>query len=100
MPVGTHVTLAGASIGRADITLEPQDAALHVIDIAISAAARGRGIGGAIIGALTDAAADLGVSRCTLSVLAGNVPARRFYERQGFLPVGGDVHLQMVKALR
>lgn len=73
---------------------------LHLIDIGISAAARGDGIGTAVIGSLAGAAAMLGASRLSLCVLRGNVRARRLYQRLGFVAGAGDSHIAMIKELR
>ncbi|TWE16696.1 L-amino acid N-acyltransferase YncA [Kitasatospora atroaurantiaca] len=52
--------------------------------LAVSPAARGRGIGRALVEAACDAARAEGIRRMTLRVLAHNAPARRLYERCGF----------------
>ena len=48
---------------------------------------------------LLDAAAAMGLVGCTLSVLASNLPARRLYERLGFVATGDDVRLHMAMSL-
>ncbi len=48
---------------------------------------RGRGVGGALLDALVDAARDAGSVALSLSVEPDN-PARRLYERLGFHRVG------------
>ncbi len=74
--------------------------ALHLVDIILMAAARGHGLGTAVIGGLECAAATLGAGRLTLSVLRTNVGARRLYQRLGFVAARGDGHIPMVKELR
>ncbi|MGB6175887.1 MAG: GNAT family N-acetyltransferase, partial [Methylocella sp.] len=74
----------GAPIGRI-VTARTPDALL-IVDIALVAAWRGRGIGASLVyGVLIDArAAGLPVR---LSVSANNGPALRFYLRLGFKPI-------------
>jgi ribosomal protein S18 acetylase RimI-like enzyme len=50
---------------------------------------RGRGIGGSLIAELTRALAAAGYSRVSLSVEPDN-PARRIYERAGFVRIADD----------
>lgn len=59
---------------------------LHVLDIALLPAHRGRGIGGECLRRLIDEAAAGGRS-VSIHVETGN-PARRLYERLGFQPQG------------
>jgi ribosomal protein S18 acetylase RimI-like enzyme len=89
----------GISVGRVIVALTPDGKTLHLLDIAITATARNRGIGTAMIGALADAAMGIGVVHMTLAVLASNLSARRLYERLGFVVTGGDTHLLMEKPL-
>ena len=57
---------------------------------------RGRGIGGRLLSLLHDAARRQGIKQISLSVNAGN-PARRLYERHGYVPApGGDAELMVV----
>lgn len=67
---------------------EPDTGILHAIHVAPEAV--GRGVGRAL---MADALANLaagGWSRAVLWVLAGNVRARRFYERAGWTPDGAE----------
>ena len=57
--------------------------------IAVAAGARGRRIGTQLLEALVDLARDSGHRAVSLSVEPDN-PARRLYERTGFLRVGND----------
>ena len=77
------VEQAGEAIGR--LYLVELEDRLHVIDISLVRAARGQGIGAAII---TDvlAAAEAAGKRVSIHVEQGN-PARRLYERLGFRPL-------------
>jgi len=50
----------------------------------VAAAARGRGVGQALVEAVCAAARARGARRMTLRVLGHNAPARRLYERCGF----------------
>lgn len=71
----------------------------HIIDIALLPADCGRGFGTEIIGALEASARKRDVGALTLSVLASNLAAHRFYLRQGFgeiEPVGA-AYIAMTK---
>jgi ribosomal protein S18 acetylase RimI-like enzyme len=57
------------------------------ITIAIRAAHRGRGLGGALLDAVLTQARERGLRAVSLSVEDGN-RARRLYERAGFVVVG------------
>ena len=93
------VTQDGTAIGR--LLLHCAGESWHVIDIALLPAACGRGIGTRIIEALEARARQRHVIALTLSVLATNAAARRFYLRQGFAEVGqaGASHIAMRKDL-
>jgi ribosomal protein S18 acetylase RimI-like enzyme len=69
----------------------------HIIDIALKPADCGRGLGSEIIDALAASARQRGVGALTLSVLTGNLAARRFYLRHGFTETGqaGAAHIAM-----
>lgn len=89
------VTKSGRAIGR--LLLHCAGQPWHIIDIALLPAACGRGLGAEIIDALEAGARQHGVGALTLSVLATNEAARRFYLRQGFAEVGaaGAAHIAM-----
>ncbi len=67
---------------------------LNVHDLAVVEDHRGQGIGGRLLEATEAMAREMGCTRVTLEVLPDN-PARKLYERQGFLKKS-DV---MVKSL-
>ena len=73
----------GAPIGRLYLHEGSDD--VRVMDIALLPEARGHGIGAALLRSVIDAAAASG-RRVSVHVELGN-PARRLYERLGFLPV-------------
>ncbi len=54
----------------------------------VDPAARGRGVGGALVDAVTDWARGAGYARVLLDVADGNLAAVRFYEGKGFRPTG------------
>ena len=69
--------------------------AVHVLDLAVLPALRGRGIGSAV---LDDVVGD---RAARVEVESLNAPARRFYERLGFALAGDDgVTVTMRRAAR
>lgn len=60
----------------------------EVLDIAVSPAARGCGIGKTLLGALLDGAKQRGAAACYLEVRESNAPAIGLYTGFGFRPVG------------
>lgn len=54
--------------------------------ICVAGAARGRGVGTALLGAVYDEAAARGYRSIRLDVIDSNARARALYEREGFLP--------------
>ena len=60
----------------------------HVTDLAVAAELRGQGVGGALLTALMQYAANLGVQYLTLEVRRSNRVAQRLYASAGFQPVG------------
>jgi ribosomal protein S18 acetylase RimI-like enzyme len=80
----------GAVAGYAYARVEPRDwnalldryGALH--DIFVDEAARGRGVGGALLDATLDALRALGAPRVVLSTMWGNQAAQRLFEKAGF----------------
>lgn len=66
--------------------------------IAIVPQLRGRGLGGRLLAALADEARRTGFHRISLSVSQGN-PARRLYERHGYIPASGHDAELMVALL-
>ena len=93
------VAESGSAIGR--LLLHCASQPWHIIDIALLLADCGRGLGAEIIAAVVARARERGVSALTLSVLASNVAARRFYLREGFSETGkaGAAHIAMRKEL-
>ncbi|UGQ48215.1 GNAT family N-acetyltransferase [Massilia endophytica] len=62
----------------------------RIVDIALLPAARGRGHGAALLGALQAKARAAGAA-LALSVRRDNPAARRLYDSLGFVPAGGDM---------
>jgi ribosomal-protein-alanine N-acetyltransferase len=60
---------------------------VHLLEIAVAPAMRGRGVGDALVHALCDRADRAGARLVTLEVRAGNAAARRLYDRHGFTVV-------------
>jgi ribosomal-protein-alanine N-acetyltransferase len=61
---------------------------IHINNLAIRPALRGRGIGTALLHHVLAEAKTLGARRATLEVRASNAGARRLYERLGFYVAG------------
>jgi ribosomal protein S18 acetylase RimI-like enzyme len=68
------------------------------LSIAVIGNARARGVGTGLLGALVDRARADGFDALSLSVEPDN-PARRLYERHGFVHVGGEAAWTMRAAL-
>lgn len=82
------IELDGAPVGR--LLVDRSTDTTTLVDVALLPAARGRGLGGALLTALCAEGRPV-----TLRVLADN-PARRLYARLGFEPVGeAPPYLQM-----
>lgn len=64
----------------------------HIEWLAVSPAARGMGLGTRLLNWACELAVDRGCNTITLAVMNGN-PARRLYERQGFLAVEDSASL-------
>jgi ribosomal protein S18 acetylase RimI-like enzyme len=118
-PDAEHLVIehAGAAVGRLTVAVvasppageqtspaivehvRKADRTLHLVDIAILSAARGRGIGTDALECLERAAQAIGARRIALSVLQSNDRARSLYERLGFVATAGGAHLHMTKRL-
>jgi len=61
---------------------------LSVNGVAVSKAARGRGVGSILLTAVTDEATRRGARKITLHVHGTNTVARRLYERHGYVVEG------------
>lgn len=89
------ITHEGGPVGR--LYLDEAGADDRIVDISLLPACRGQGTGTAVLVQVLAAAARRGRG-VTLNVLAGNIGARRLYERLGFVPQGdqtGPLHLPM-----
>ncbi len=66
-------------------------AVVHLMAMWVHPSARGTGAGDALVSAVVGWAHEVGAERVRLHVVTDNVPARRLYERHGFVPSGrGD----------
>jgi ribosomal protein S18 acetylase RimI-like enzyme len=82
-PVGVAIGFVGYSTFRARPLLN-----LH--DLAVLPAARGAGVGRALLDAVAVRARALGCCKVTLEVREDNATARRLYERAGFVDSAPD----------
>jgi ribosomal protein S18 acetylase RimI-like enzyme len=78
------IEVDGEPAGRLYVHRGPGE--IRIMDIALAPAFRGRGIGTALLGDLMEEAAASG-SALSIHVEVNN-PARRLYERLGFVPAG------------
>lgn len=91
---------AGRPIGRLYLYRDPQEA--HVIDIALLAAVRGRGIGSALLRQVQQSALRDGLGSVMLHVEQRNAAARRLYERLGFAveaDIGGHLRMRWIAVM-
>ena len=78
--------LDGRAVGAAGLYVE--DEVADLIGMWVRPQARGRSVGALLVQAVLDRAAVLGCGRVRLEVVDGNAPARRLYERMGFVATG------------
>lgn len=78
-----------ASIVLAVLSRSARTNSLVLDGICVDRAARGLGVGTALLDAASDYARTVGARSVQLSVVDGNPRARALYERQGFRPVDG-----------
>ena len=81
--------LDGQSVGAAGLYVEEGLVVTgDLIGMWVRPRARGRSVGALLVQAVLDRAAALGCDRVRLDVVDGNAPARRLYERMGFVATG------------
>jgi RimJ/RimL family protein N-acetyltransferase len=105
--VATFVAVAGERhLGTATGLWQDRQEPAELVGIWVEPRARRRGLGGALVEAVCEWAADGGASSIELEVRIGNVPARSFYQRCGFVDAGlppiiprCDLRLQRALAL-
>ncbi len=78
------IELDGTPIGR--IVVDRPGTEVHIVDQAVVPAMRNRGIGTAVMRALTDEAAEAGLP-VRLKVASSNDPSMQLYLRLGFVPI-------------
>ena len=98
LPLVTDVDgeLAGLTWGR--IEPEQPDTA-HVYQVWVAPEARGRGAGQMLLDTVIAWAKGQSVGSVELSVTCGDTPARRLYERAGFVPFGAAEPIRPGSAL-
>jgi ribosomal protein S18 acetylase RimI-like enzyme len=84
--------LAGMALGTQALADDgagpPIPGRCHIAAVFVNPAYWGQGIGGRVIDALLDEAAERGYTTAQLWTAAGNDRALRLYERRGFAPTG------------
>ena len=70
---------------------------VHTHRVAVKAGMRGHGLGQRLFEEVRKAAVDEGGREMTLFMSPSNEPARRFYERLGFRPLGGSELREMMR---
>lgn len=81
----------GALVGYGGVAVLA-DGDTHLMNLAVVAKRRGSGLGRLLLGALLEAATELGGQRVTLEVRAGNTSAIALYESAGMRSVGVRPH--------
>jgi ribosomal protein S18 acetylase RimI-like enzyme len=81
---------AGAVVGFTYVGPSPEAGAAELYAIHVDPDRQGGGIGRALMVSALASLATLGAARAVLWVLAGNAPARRFYERGGWRGDGAE----------
>jgi ribosomal protein S18 acetylase RimI-like enzyme len=93
----------GDPVGRMTVSVHREDGGFtaRIVDIAVLASARGRGIGTRAISRLETAAREMGVDQLALSALLTNDQAIRLYNKLGFIAIAevDGLHISMVKRL-
>ena len=82
---------AGAVVGAASLRFELWNRRAVVEHLYVDRPARGQGVGGRLLRALRSRAIELGARSLFVETQNVNVPAVRFYERNGFTLVGLDI---------
>ncbi|MET9019801.1 GNAT family N-acetyltransferase [Actinopolymorpha sp. NPDC004070] len=85
---GGPVGMSGAFVEHPAPGADGQGVTVELVSMWVSPAARGRGVGAHLVAAVVEWAARTGAARVHLWVTDGNDPARRLYERCGFVPTG------------
>ena len=84
------VDAAGAIRGHIDLRARPERTAAHrcLLGMGVHRDARGQGLGARLLDTALSWAGEQGLDWLDLEVLSGNRPARRLYERSGFVRTG------------
>src|SRR5579885_3319557 len=82
VPANFVASLGGDPVGMVSAA-GPDAGEVELISLWVAPAARGSGVGDALVGAVVEHARRLGVGRVALSVRASNGPALALYERNG-----------------
>jgi GNAT superfamily N-acetyltransferase len=80
----------GLATGLEEISDGSREPRFVLVGMFVEPAARGRGIGGALVEAVTGWARGRGAARMCLDVTVTNGPAIRLYQRCGFRPTGKE----------
>ena len=89
-------SLQGTIVGMAGGLLLTEPGVAELVSMWVAPAARGRGVGDALVAAVEDWAYSVGATILKLSVAENNYPARKLYSRNGFVDVeleSGDMEV-------
>jgi GNAT superfamily N-acetyltransferase len=82
-----HITVAADDDELLGVLIVKDD---ELQQLMVTAAARGRGVGGLLLAEAEDQAARAGHDEIWLAVVPGNATARRFYESHGWVDLGEE----------
>ncbi|MEZ4647772.1 MAG: GNAT family N-acetyltransferase [Candidatus Eisenbacteria bacterium] len=88
-------TLDGAWVGLAWGRMDPDDPSVaHLYQMWVAPEARGRGVARGLLDSVIEWAHSRRATKLLLEVTCGDTPARRLYERAGFVPDGDPIPLR------
>ena len=104
VPLNVVAVAGGLPLGQVSGTALDEKGRCTLMSLWVTSAARGRGVGEALVGEVVGWATGLGASAVVLSVRAENAHAIRLYQRTGFAqtdePAEGSCEVTMQRPLR